>query len=56
MKLETMNPTLEVEISEIDATLDEVILYIQKRYGRRWKFNRTEPRYESCIMAIFEEV
>ena len=45
MKLECINPTLEVEISEIDATLDEIILYIQKRYGNRWKFNRTELRY-----------
>lgn len=55
MKLESLTATLEVEISELDASLDEVIAYVKKRYGSRWKFNRTEARYKSCIMAIFEE-
>ena len=56
MNLESLNATLEVEISELDVSLDEIIAYVKKRYGNRWKFDRTEARYESCIMAIFEEV
>lgn len=46
---------LSVEISESGKSLDEVIEYVHQHYGPRWKFNRTEGRYESCIMAIFEE-
>ena len=56
MKLEGLTATLEVEISELDVSLDEVIVYVRKHYGEKWRFNRTEARYESCIIAIFEEV
>ena len=49
-------PTLEFEISDaLDSgiKLEDIISYITNEYPD-WKFNRTEPRYESCIMAVFE--
>lgn len=50
------NAELSIDISELDMTIDEVTEYIHKNYGDKWKFSRTEPRYESCVMAIFEEL
>ena len=52
--IDTMRPELHFEISECGMELDEVIKLIEQRYPG-WKFNRTEPRYMSCIMAIFEQ-
>lgn len=48
--------SLEFKISESNISIDELIKYVQKKYGPQWKFNRTEARYTSCIMAIFEEI
>ena len=47
------DPEMDFEISEIDAPLEEIIQAIASRYPG-WKFSRTEKRYESCVMAIFE--
>lgn len=47
---------LSFEISESNITIEELTKYVHRRYGKQWKFNRTEHRYESCTMAIFEEV
>lgn len=51
-------PTAELsfEISELNITIDELTEYVHRRYGKHWKFNRTEHRYLSCVMAIYEEV
>ena len=49
-------PSLQFEISDaLDSgkKLEDIIRYIEKE-NPGWKFNRTEPRYDSCIMAIFE--
>ena len=46
-------PFLEFEISECEVPLDDIIAAVEKNYPD-WKFWATEPRYESCIMAIFE--
>ena len=46
------NPELSFEISECDIPLDEIIQYVQTKYPG-FRFNRTEARYESCLMAIF---
>jgi len=54
--IEAMHTELSVEISEIDASMDEIIAYVHRVYGNKWKFDRTESRYLSCVMAIFEEV
>ena len=48
-------PELSFEISESGMTLDEVIETVTKEW-KGWKFNRTEARYQSCIVAIFERV
>ena len=53
-KIEIGDPELAFEISEIDAPLDAIISVISKKYPG-WKFSRTEKRYESCVMAIFEK-
>ena len=53
--VEEMHVELDVEISEINASLEEIIDYVHKVYGDGWKFNRTEARYDSCVMAIFEK-
>lgn len=50
------NAELSFEISECDASLEEIVEYVHKTYGEKWKFSRTEKRYMSCVMAIFEEV
>lgn len=51
--MDTIHVSLEFEISEADVTIEDLIKYVHKTYGPEWKFNRTEARYESCIMAIF---
>ena len=45
-------PELSFEFSESGMTLDEVISAVKTAYPN-WKFDRTEARYESCLMAIF---
>ena len=47
------NPELSFEISELDRPLEEFIAYIEEKYRYIWKFDRTEARYTSCIMAVF---
>lgn len=47
-------PELSFEISECGMSLDNVIGLVEKSYPG-WKFNRTESRYQSCVMAIFEK-
>ena len=47
-------PELSFEISECDMDLMEIIEMIEKAWPG-WKFNRTEKRYQSCVMAIFEK-
>ena len=44
---------LSFEVSESGMTLDEIIELIESIY-KGWKFSRTEARYQTCIMAIFE--
>ena len=55
VKLETIieNPTLEFEISGYDGELDDIIKAVEKKYPE-YKFVATEPRYLSCVIAIFE--
>lgn len=48
-----VSPELSFEISESNISIDELEAFVKKAYGPRWKFDRTEARYESCIMAIF---
>ena len=44
---------ISVEISESNLTLDEVIEIVQTKYPGFY-FDRTEARYDSCVMAVFE--
>lgn len=55
MKTNTFLNTIEIsfEISESELTLDEIIEEVKKVYPT-FKFSRTEARYESCVMAVFE--
>lgn len=55
MKDNSFLTTIEIsfEISECELSLNEIIEEVEKKYPE-FKFSRTEPRYESCIMAIFE--
>ena len=48
--------TIEIsfEISDSGLTLDEVIERVKSKYPK-FKFSRTESRYDSCVMAIFEK-
>lgn len=46
------NPELSYEISECGAPL-ETVIEIVERENPGWRFDRTEARYESCLMAIF---
>lgn len=56
MLLDDVNRYIEVEISEYKhLTLDEIIRAVTTGHPN-YKFNRTEPRYQSCIMAIFERI
>ena len=47
--------TMEIsfEISEAEVSLDDLIRTVEKQFPM-FKFDRTEARYESCIMAVFE--
>ena len=47
---------LSFDISESGISTDELQFYVHAIYGTNWKFNRTESRYDSCVVAIFEEV
>lgn len=47
-------PELSFEISECNMDLMEIVEMIEKDWPG-WKFNRTESRYQSCVMAIFEK-
>lgn len=47
-------PELSFEISECDMDLMDIIEMIEKDWPG-WRFNRTEKRYQSCMMAIFEK-
>lgn len=49
-----MTPELSFEISEADITIDELIREVHRQYGYHWEFDRTEARYDSCVMAIFQ--
>lgn len=51
---DAFSPELSFEISESGMTLDEIIRIVKHDYPG-WRFNRTEARYESCIMAVFEK-
>ena len=51
--LESLEISIEVEISEAQEPLSEIIKAVEKKYPA-FKFSRTEGRYESCVMAIFE--
>lgn len=53
--LNNAKKVIEVEISEVDYHLARIIRAIEEEYPN-YKFNRTENRYESCVIAIFEEV
>ena len=44
---------ISFEISDSGLTIDEVKARVESKYPG-WKFSRTESRYDSCIMAIFE--
>ena len=54
--LETIlnSPELHFEVSESAEPLKKVIEEVEKRYPD-FRFNRTEARYQSCIVAIFEK-
>lgn len=47
--------TMEIsfEISESGKELDAIIAEVEAEFPE-WKFSRTEARYISCVMAIFE--
>ena len=48
-------PELSFEISESAMSLDEIIENVHK-VCPGWTFDRTESRYESCVVAIFVPV
>lgn len=54
-KVESMIATAELsfEISESGMTLEQVIKAVEKKYPA-FKFDRTEGRYDTCVMAVFE--
>ena len=51
----SLSRELSFEISESNYTHDEIIKAVEQQFPG-YKFNRTESRYDSCIMAIFEPV
>ena len=55
MRKDAFLETIEIsfEISESELSLKEIISIVEQKYPN-YKFSRTEPRYESCVMAIFE--
>ena len=50
----TFYPELAFEISESEYDLKDIIEAVQMQYPG-WRFNRTEERYLSCVVAIFEK-
>ena len=46
------DPELSFEISENPVPLEVIIEHVEREYPG-WKFDRTEARYMSCVMAIF---
>lgn len=46
-------PELSFEVSESEYHLDRIIRAVENLYPE-YKFNRTEARYDSCVIAIFE--
>lgn len=50
--LNSINLELSVEVSESNLTLDEIIDIVQSQYPH-YHFDRTEAKYESCVMAVF---
>lgn len=51
--VDTLHRELSFEISESEYSLDQIIKAVEQEYPN-YKFSRSEARYESCIMAIFE--
>ena len=51
--VDTLYRELSFEISESEYSLDQIIKAVEQEYPN-YKFSRSETRYESCIMAIFE--
>ena len=52
--LESLEISIEVEISEAHEPLSEIIKAVEDKYPE-YRFSRTESRYESCTMAVFEK-
>lgn len=52
--LDTIETEINFEISECDMPLQKIIKAVEDRYPG-FTFNRTEARYDSCLMAIFEK-
>ena len=46
---------LSFEVSESSLCMAEIIRSVESAYPG-WRFNRSEARYDSCVMAIFEYV
>ena len=51
--VESLSRELSFEISESPYSLEEIIEAVEQEFPG-YKFNRTEARYMSCEMAIFE--
>ena len=51
--LNSVSINLEVEVSESEFDLATIIKTVEFAYPE-FKFNRTEARYDSCVMVIFE--
>ena len=47
-------PELHFEVSDHLDDLDEIIKAVEKKYPG-FRFDRTESRYYTCVMAIFEK-
>lgn len=52
--LESLEISIEVEVSEAQEPLSEIIKAVESKYPE-YRFSRTENRYESCVMAVFEK-
>ena len=44
---------IEVEISELDIPLEEIIGEVETAYPD-YRFSCTEPKHQSCVIARFE--
>lgn len=51
--LSSVESALEVEISEIELSLDEIIRTVENKY-KDFSFDHTEKRYDSCVIAVFK--